>query len=67
MARGVQTSIHYPPLNTFSHAREFLALSDDDLPVLQSIADRLVTLPMGPTLSEEQIDWVAESVRLALG
>ncbi|HOE95403.1 MAG TPA: DegT/DnrJ/EryC1/StrS family aminotransferase [Candidatus Sumerlaeota bacterium] len=66
MARGVQTSIHYPPLNSFTHARQLFGSTNDDLPVLQSIADRLVTLPLGPTLTEEQIDWVAESVRLAL-
>ncbi len=62
--RGVQTSVHYPPLHRFSHTRSLF--EGARLPTLDAIEQRLVTLPMGPGMSGEQIEWVAESVKLAL-
>jgi dTDP-4-amino-4,6-dideoxygalactose transaminase len=34
--------------------------------VLEAMTDRIVTLPMGPTLTDEQIAHVGESVKAAL-
>ena len=60
--RGIQTSVHYPPLHTFSHTRGLWGQQPPDLPVLDQIAGRLVTLPMGPALGEEAIDLIAGAV-----
>ena len=66
-ARGIQTSIHYPPLGSFSVARELWGEgAGAELPVLERIAGRLVTLPIGPGLSEEQVDWVVTAAGEAL-
>jgi len=68
-ADGVQTSVHYPPLHQFSHTRALFADETAPplrLPVLEAIAPRLVTLPLGPTLTEAQIAIVAQAVAKAL-
>lgn len=62
LERGIQTSVHYPPLHTFTHTKSLWADQDLDLPVLQKITDRLVTLPMGAQMRDEQVEWVAEAV-----
>ncbi len=63
---GVQTSIHYPPLQNFSHTKQ-LWPQPPQLPVLEKLAPRLVTLPMGPKLTRKQIEHVAASMKSALG
>jgi dTDP-4-amino-4,6-dideoxygalactose transaminase len=61
---GVQTSIHYPPIHHFSYYRE--RYPGVSLPVTENIADREVTLPLYPTMTQEQIDYVMESVAKSL-
>ncbi len=57
---GIQTSIHYPPLHSFSHTKDLF--QEIDLPVLSDIAHRIVTLPMGPHLGEEEVNFIAQVV-----
>lgn len=64
--QGIQTSIHYPPLHTFTHTRGLWSAEELHLPNLARVAERLVTLPMGATLTREQLDLVIESVAAAL-
>ena len=61
---GVQTSVHYIPLHRFSHARPYL--KDHKLPVVEKIEKRLVTLPMGPHLGDEEIEIIGQAVESAL-
>jgi dTDP-4-amino-4,6-dideoxygalactose transaminase len=62
--RGIQTSIHYPPVHRFS-LYQCLWPSDFDhgLPQTEAVTPRLITLPLFPTMTAEQLDMVAEAVR----
>lgn len=62
-AAGVQTSIHYPPIHLFSLYRQRLGLGEGLLPLTETVASRELTLPLFPTMSEEQVDLVIEAVR----
>jgi dTDP-4-amino-4,6-dideoxygalactose transaminase len=65
--QAIQTSVHYPPLHRFSFAREvFRDGPGPVLPVFDAIAERLVTLPMGPHLTRDAIDRIAQSVGKAV-
>jgi dTDP-4-amino-4,6-dideoxygalactose transaminase len=70
LAHGVQTSVHYPPLWRFSGLGRLWPDGPDavarSLPVLSGFCDRLVTLPMGPALTEEKIARIAGVVREGL-
>lgn len=61
-ARGVQTSFHYKPVHWFSGYRDD-ALS---LPVTDAIAPRILSLPLYPTLTTEDIDCVIETLGACL-
>jgi dTDP-4-amino-4,6-dideoxygalactose transaminase len=61
-ARGVQTSVHYPPAHRFS-----IYAGAGELPVTDRYGAHAVTLPMFATMTLEQQDEVVEGVRAALG
>jgi dTDP-4-amino-4,6-dideoxygalactose transaminase len=65
-AAGVDTIIHYPipPHLTGAYAAGF---GDRTLPVAERLADEVLSLPMGPHLSPDDADRVAEAVRDAVG
>lgn len=63
-ADGVQSSIHYPAFKDFS---AFKDIGLNEAPIAEDIARRELTLPLYPTMSERQVDYVAESLKKALG
>ena len=58
---GVQTSLHYPPVHRLS-AYDVEA----DLPLTDAYSDRAITLPLFPTITEEQIGLVLSSLAGAI-
>jgi dTDP-4-amino-4,6-dideoxygalactose transaminase len=65
-SRGIQTSIHYPPIHQFSAYRELTARAAPDLKLTENVARRQVTLPLYPALSENDVTLVVEAVRDSL-
>lgn len=61
---GVQTSIHYPPIHTFSYYRE--RYPGIQLPNTESAAEREVTLPLYPGMDENALETVIKAVRMSL-
>jgi len=59
-ADGIQSSIHYPPIHTFSAYRSFNR-SQKPLPVTEDIASREVTLPLYPLMTDDQVKAVVEA------
>ena len=63
---GVQTSIHYRPVDTFTVYRDAGLGPDDCLVHTRTIGQRTVTLPLYPSMTGEQIDLVCSSLAEAL-
>ncbi len=61
--QGVGALIHYPIPAHLSKAYAFLGYKRGDLPHTERAADRILSLPMFPELTEEQIEHVIKSVR----
>ena len=65
--RGVETNIHYPISCHKQPAtlREFYRLEKKvpNLPKTESIVDKIISLPMYPTLLRTEIDYVTKNVR----
>lgn len=61
-ADGIQTSFHYPPVHHFKIYRQ----EGDELWMTENVARRQVTLPLFPSMTDEQQDWVIERVVDAL-
>ena len=58
--QGIQSSIHYPPIHQFSafHAEQ----TDVRLPITEEAGRREVTLPLFPTMTEQQFALVVAAV-----
>jgi dTDP-4-amino-4,6-dideoxygalactose transaminase len=63
-SQGIQTSIHYPPIHTFTAYNGGKA--KPSLPCTEDIAAREVTLPLYPLMSDEDILTVAKAIAQAL-
>ncbi|MCA1565428.1 MAG: DegT/DnrJ/EryC1/StrS family aminotransferase [Acidobacteria bacterium] len=66
-AAGVQTGIHYPVPIHLQPAYASLGHRAGDFPVAEREAARVLSLPMFPELTGEQIERVAEAVRAFAG
>ena len=66
--RGIQTSVHYPPVHQFSlfAARSDGAASTPGLPVTEDLAPRLLTLPLYVALTDGQVRQVCDGLLAAL-
>ena len=60
---GIQTSIHYHPIHQFTDYRNFHA----HVPKTDGIAPRILSLPLFPDISTEQIHDVIDSLKLSIG
>jgi len=65
-AKGVQTSIHYPPIHHFSAYSYLAAGSRSDLKITDVLAARELTLPLYPALSSKDVRYVVETLHEAI-
>ncbi len=66
-AKGVGTSVYYPqPVPRMSYYRAKYGYDAGSFPHATEISDCSIALPVGPHLADEDIDYVAETVREAL-
>ncbi len=66
-SQGVGTGIHYTTIPDHSYYRDRFGWDSRDWPSAKYIGDRTVSLPLSPGLGDDQVDFVIESVRKALG
>ena len=60
---GIQTSIHYPPIHTFTSYKDDAVWN---LPVTEDIAKREITLPLYPAMSNDDVIVVVSAIRASL-
>jgi dTDP-4-amino-4,6-dideoxygalactose transaminase len=58
-ARGIQSQVHYPVPPHQQPA--YAALRETHLPLTERLHDEVLSLPMGPTLSDDAVDRVIEA------
>lgn len=61
---GIQTSIHYPPVHTFSYyAEKFGSSKNAVVPQTDNLKERIVTLPLYAGMSDEDVEYVVSHAR----
>ena len=66
-ATGIDTRIHYPVPCHLQPAFQFLGYKRGDLPETERQASRILSLPVHEFLTNEQIDYVIQSIRRFYG
>jgi dTDP-4-amino-4,6-dideoxygalactose transaminase len=59
---GVQTSIHFRPVDTFTSYQEAGLGPCNHLPYTHQIGERVLTLPLYPSMRPQQVDYVCEAL-----
>ena len=62
-AEGIQTSVHYPPVHRFS---AFHAKFPAEVPRTEALAPRLLTLPLHPRMTRDDVAHVCRTLKRAL-
>ncbi|GDX61824.1 spore coat protein [Candidatus Levyibacteriota bacterium] len=63
---GVASVINYPAIHLFSYYREKFGFKDGMFPIAEEIGKREITLPMYAKLTDEEIEYVIDTVKKAV-
>ena len=63
---GVATSVHFIPLHRMPYWRERYALNESDFPVAEELFAGQISLPIYPSLSDEQVQRVIDALLRAV-
>jgi len=66
LAEGIKTTIHFTPIYRFPHFKKDYPDAVLQLPNTEAAADELLSLPIYPSLKEEEIRAVSSAVRMYL-
>ena len=61
-AQGIATNIHYPIALPYLPAYSYLKHQPEDFPVASEYQNKILSLPMSPELTDEQIMFISDSI-----
>jgi len=61
--KGIETAIHYPVALPNLPAYSYLKYPADSFPVATRLQEEILSLPLFPELTQEQVEYVAESIK----
>jgi len=61
--KGIGTSVHFKPLHRMSYYREEYGLAAESFPNAEKLWRGIVSLPIYPALTEEELDYVCSAVK----
>lgn len=64
--QGIGTSVHYKPLHRMTYYRETYGLSPDDFPQAERIWNGCVSLPIYPSLTDEELSYICKAIKETL-
>ncbi len=62
--KGVSTGLHYPTPLPFLKAYEYFEFKPEDFPVSYFYMDKILSIPMFPELSNENINYISEIIKI---
>ncbi|GAB6095169.1 O-antigen biosynthesis aminotransferase WlbF [Desulfatiferula olefinivorans] len=64
--RGIGTSVHYKPLHRMSYYRDHYHLNPTDYPNAERMWNGCVSLPVYPSLTETELEYICTTIRTVL-
>ena len=61
--KEIQTALHYPVPLHLQSAYSYLGYKKGDFPSAEKCCEEILSLPMFPEMTEEQVDYVSESIK----
>lgn len=66
LSKGIATGVHYPTALPFTTAYRYKNHSQSDFPVSYNQMSKILSLPIYPELTTNQIEYIGENLKLAL-
>ena len=60
---GIMTKIYFPPIHLTHFYRERFGFSGGELPITEKTFRQVLTLPMYPTLTQSQMDYIVDKIK----
>jgi dTDP-4-amino-4,6-dideoxygalactose transaminase len=60
--KGIQASIHYPPIHLFTYYRKKFGFKEGMLPKTEFVGEHEVTLPLHPLMNKEEVRYIEETI-----
>jgi UDP-4-amino-4,6-dideoxy-N-acetyl-beta-L-altrosamine transaminase len=64
---NIGVNVHYTPIYHFSYFKKMFSINKAEFPVTEDIFDRIITLPLFPKMSNQDIDRVINSTLEVIG
>jgi dTDP-4-amino-4,6-dideoxygalactose transaminase len=61
--RGIGVAVNYRPIHLLHYYRKTFGYKNGDFPVAEEIGTRTVSLPLYPSLNEEEVRYVVEALK----
>lgn len=61
--QGIGVNVHYIPTYHFSYYRRNVPVNPKEYPVTEDVFKRIITIPLSPSLTEEEVLYVAGCIR----
>jgi len=65
--KGIKCQVHYVPVHYMPFYQKTFGYKKGDFPIAEQYYERAITLPLFPKLTNEEIDYVIESVKEIVG
>jgi len=62
--KGIMTKIYFQPVHLTEFYRKTLKYNVGELPISKRITEQVLALPMFPTLTKEDMDYVIENIKM---
>ena len=59
---GIPTAVHYPMPLHLQECFEYLGYSKGDFPIAELISQEIMSLPMNPYVTDEEIEYIAKAL-----
>jgi perosamine synthetase len=60
---GIMTKVYFEPIHLTTYYKKMLHNREIDLPTTEAIAQKIITLPLYPTLTKKEMDYVISEVK----
>jgi len=64
--QGIPTAVHYPMSLHLQECFEYLGLKQGDFAISEQVAKEVMSLPMNPFLTDEEIAFVTNAIKSAI-
>lgn len=62
-SKGIMTKVNFHPVHLTQFYREKFGHEAGELPITEKVSNQVLTLPMYPTLTKEEIDYIGEQIK----